>query len=158
MNIPQQLREIANALEGTGAVGGPVLQEDGSPEWDAEGRCVRDFWSHAMIGAQRGALRDHYVQAFTITQGPLGGGGRPWYTYVVIALPPSATWGAALRSAADVGWIDGSAYRHDANRPAHENWQEWVRHGCPLRNQYGIYDGSGAPVDAATAARWGGQS
>lgn len=150
------LRALADDLEGfpvdeprptvpepVAAPARPALAPEGSGhprEAVSGGVFVRDFWQVGFPGAMRGASAAQYEAALIVTG--WGGGTRPKHTKVLTA-GSGRYWNENMRSAADVGWVDGSQYRPPEGASASEIQAAWIAAGCPSESVFGRWGGNG---------------
>lgn len=103
-----------------------VLGPDGKKRY-----FINDYWFLGLPGAQSGADLDTWVAA-NLMMG-MKGESKP-HLYVVMAADPAKPnidWSLITKSAADIGWIDGSTYIPNATLTAGARFAAWDAAGRP---------------------------
>ena len=151
--VTDQIRALLEQLDGAQSPNGPkqpaATGSYAQMQWSDNGVLLADFWVMGLIGAQRGALRQAFVQAITI-EPLLGVGADTAHLYIV--KPNTPDLGSALTSPADIGWMDGSGYTYSASKTAYENTSAWMKAGRPTFTQNALYDVRGEPMTPKQAA------
>ena len=91
----------------------------------------KDYWFIGLVGAQKGVELGLWGGANTAIG--MEGESKP-HRYVVTLLDPQpngGNWRLALKSVADVGWIDGSRYMPDASLTGGQKFAAWDAVGRP---------------------------
>lgn len=127
----------------------PTLAPEGSGKPSdavAGGVFVRDFWQVGYPGAMKGASAQQYEGALVVAG--FGGGTRPKHTKVLTP-GPGRYWNLNMKSAADVGWIDGSQYRPPEGASDDQIAAAWYAAGCPTVSAFGKWGNGGKPAAGA---------
>lgn len=158
-----QLRSLAAQIDTasnlTGEVRKPIPMTGSAKDeyakmvWLPDDTLAVDFWVVGLVGAARGCHNKHWAEAM-LSYGIMSNADVPKHLAIVTAVPKELPWFNALASAADCGWIDGSAY---SPVPEEGRLARWRAAGCPSRNGNGVYGNDGSLINPqAWATVWQG--